>query len=432
MYFKTYLSRLKKSKFIKNFSFIYLSSLIGSTFGFLTNLLIIKFSGLDIYGKLVTLQVVTNLITKLASSRTNELTVRFIRISLEKKEYSKAKFFLVLGFITDIFTILFFWVLLKFLASTFAILFFKSSNFSSYILFQGTIESLLILRGTLLGFLTALHNFKFLAYISIFENILKLGLVIFSLLFFKNLLLKTLLVILFITTALTNIYLFIYFYISYKKTAITKVNISFYTKDMKEYLNFFIRNFIALILKAVNSRIEYLMFSYFLNTTLVGTYDFLRKLFLPYTFILQSVVRISYPRFVSMYVNKLSIKSFIFKITKYLILLYLVYITVLYLLLYKVIELLEIKVVFNYTVLLPFIILLIFLETITWWTRNFSNTINPIYSIIGNILLFVSFIFLLIVLNFLPKTETSLMLGINIIYFVVTIYWFYILKKLNI
>jgi O-antigen/teichoic acid export membrane protein len=249
----------------------------------------------------------------------------------------------------------------------------------SFVLFFGFI------RGTIFGYFQSKEMFSFINRVTLFESVVKVIALLSIIFIFHK---KTLDYIIF-TLIVASLLSFIYALILFLKHYLKEFNTvkSSYNKDIfNEYWIFNIKTFTSSSLKAGNNNIDNLLIAYFLTSQSVGFYQIIKKILSPIDIIIVPFSTLVYTKLVR-YFEKKEIGMFkilIFKITRYIFLFSILYILFIYFYIDDIFNIINVKTLPELNILFFLLSFFMIIKSMHWWTRVFSNVVNPNYSLYMN------------------------------------------------
>jgi len=410
--------KLWNSKFKKDLLISYLSEAIVIIVGFLQLLLINKYFGVNIYGQLAIIKSSVGLFSSLLTAKTSESVTRFFKKEELNKNYDRANFVLLVGFIIDFITASLL-LLLIYLSSDFISITFLKNKYLSYdIIVYSFVIFITFLKQTFIGFFQSKEMFLNIYIVDVIESVIR----ILFLLYFIFLLKKNDLLCVIYSFLAGSIFSFFFlicaFVKYYRKFFLNKIH--FDKILLKEYLNFNIKTFISSTLKVGARNVDNLILSYYVNSETVGVFETLKKLFSPLSFILSPFSFITLSKFV-LYYEKQNFKLLYYYIKKVTLGLIVVSLIIL-MFLFSILKLFLYyqNIICNDDIIVAFIILGIYymLPIFIWWARNFIIMYNPSFTIYSNLFLTINSIWIpvfLYKLNYFSGLIT-ICLGILIAY----------------
>lgn len=411
----------KVSKFKKDIFFSYLTQGIVMIFGFVNIFLITNYTGIDKYGQYAILVSSVGFMSLLLTARSGEAIVRFYKSSKIKNNYIDAKTYIFYGFIIDIITSILLYSLVVIFSDFIASSLLKDQTLTSIVVLFGVINIFVFLKGTIEGYLQANEMFYFFNGMKIFQILLLSISLFISFIFFGKELINIVYSYIFVYSLsfiITLTIFLIYFHKEFKKIKI-KINKSTFL----EYIKFNSITFSSSAMKAGNQNFDSLILSYFTNPALVGIYTILKKFFMPINVAVKPFQTIMYPKLTQLWHEK-NYKIFhesIIKTTKLLLFVAFMYFIILIIFSDYLISFFNLDYANIYTVLYSFIIYFALVPLI-WWSRNFSNIINPMFSLISTSLNTILQLTLCTLLTYLYGIE-GLIIGLISIKIIIVIYW---------
>lgn len=380
------IKKILNSRFKKDLSFSYITQLLTISFGFIQLFLINRYFGIDIYGQIAIIVASAGIFSSLLTARSSEAITRFFRREELNKNFSNAKFILYIGFIVDFITgcllVIGIYFLSEFISSTFL----KSDSFSEEVVLYSFITFIIFLRGTINGYLQAQEMFIEMNKITISELLLKIFLLLFFIFVLDMKSLKDAILIFLIASIGSYFYAFVVFIKSYS-LKYKEVFFKYNKTILKEYWSFNLKTFFSSTLKAGNQNVDNLILAYFFNAQIVGIYQIIKKILSPVSMISKPFTTLVYTKLINYYENnqKSKFKNIILKISFYIILTSVLYVTLAIVFIDDIFYLLNIEFLSEYLISLVIISCITIIGAQMWWTRIFSNTVNPNYSIYVNL-----------------------------------------------
>jgi O-antigen/teichoic acid export membrane protein len=380
------IKKLLNSKFRKDLSFSYIAQAITVSFGFIQLFLINRYFGVETYGQLAIIMSTAGIFSALLTARSSEAITRFFTREMLNNNLQNAKFILFVGFCIDIITaflmIGFTYLLSEFVAQTFM----KDIEFSSEVFLYSFVIFLGFLRGTIFGYFQSKEMFFLINTITIFESFVKIIALFLIIFVFSNSTLEYVIWTLIVASFLSFFYALIVFLKHYIQEFGT-THLFFNKVILKEYWSFNIKTFASSSLKAGNSNIDNLLIAYFLNAQTVGLYQIVKKILSPIGMVVGPFSMLVYPKLVHFFEKKEvdKFKNLIFKISSYIFFFAIFYILIGYVFIEEIFALMNIKITSELYALYRLLSVLVLVTSMLWWTRVFSNVVNPNYSLYMNI-----------------------------------------------
>lgn len=417
------------SKFQIDLLFSYFTQGIVILFGFIQVFLINHYIGVYIYGQLMIISSSAGLFSLLLTPRTSEAITRFFTREILKNNFENAKFILIIGFFMDLvvalLTVLLIYMFSNFIAQTFM----KDASSSKEVFLYSFIVFFTFLRGTIFGYFQSKKMFFTINTITIFESFNKMIMLIMIVFLFQQSSLYFLILSIVASSLFSFVYALILFIKKYKLEF--KNTILIFNQDiLKEYYKFNIKTFLSSSLKAGNLNIDNLVLGYFLNAQSVGVYQTIKKILSPIGIMVAPISMLVYPKIIELYeLNKKNkLNSLILNISFCILLFSTIYVFAIGFLLDFIFHIMNIEYAkLNYCIYILLSILML-VTSMSWWTRIFSNVVNPNYSLCINIFAMcfqLSFTVYLTYLNEIYGLITSMIIMHIIIY----IYYFIKLQK---
>ena len=288
-----------------------------------------------------------------------------------------------------------------------------------------------ILRNNITGYWIYKEQFNKLYWIQILELLLTLLFISIALFSDEKFSLKSIVIIESANSFLFMIIAYTIFIFDYKRERKSFSNDS--PRESLKISTFVVYNsklFISQALKAGNKKIDILLLGYFLTPMEVGIYDKIKKPFVVINSLVNPLRQLNYPYLLNLinedktkevlnFLKKSSYRLSIF-ISPYLVLL----------IVFKknIFELLNLIPSPSINILFFTLLITSFYQTLFWWVRIFSNSINPILSVKANLIsttILVSFSSIL--LRYYEFDGLSITLCVNCILLV--LFWWINLKK---
>jgi O-antigen/teichoic acid export membrane protein len=393
------IKKLLNSKFKKDLSFNYFTQGISIGFGFLQLFLINRYFGVEVFGQLAIIMSTSGILSALLTARSSEAITRFFTREILNSNLENAKFILSIGFIIDLITALLLVVLVYIFSDFIAQTFIKNLKFNNEVFLYSFVVFFGFLRGTLFGYFQSKEMFFHINSIAVFESFLKIIFFLFVIFVLQETTLHEIILTLIVSSIITFICAFSLFLKEYK-VQFQNIQYIYNRKVLKEYWGFNLKTFTSSSLKVSATNIDNLILGYYVNTEVVGTYQTIKKLLSPISFLIAPFSTLTLTKIVKYYENRefelmhTMIKNTTFKLVALSVLIVLLLSSILkYFLIIQGI---------NYTtdILLSFLLLSVFylLPTFIWWGRNFIIIHNPSIPIYSNLLLSINSIWIPIAL----------------------------------
>lgn len=421
------LNKLINSKFKKDILFSYFTQGILLTFGFLNIYLITSYAGIDKYGKYAILVSSVGFMSLLLTARSGEAIVKFYNREKIENNLKKAKVFISYGFIIDMITAGLLFLLTYLLSEFIAQHFLKQPDMAQIVVFFSIINVLYFLRGTMEGYLQANELFYFFNGLKIVEVV---SLSIILIINFNYVgtglidIVNSYVLVGVITFVATAIIFSIHYFKEFLNTSA-----SFSKAAFKEYIKFNAITFSSSALKAGNQNFDNLILSYFTNPGLVGVYTIIKRFFQPITVAEKPFQTIMYPKLTQLYYEK-NLKLFnvkVLKITKLLVTIAISYSILVLIFSDFLAELFSLKYT-NTFIIIVFIMFYYIQFPLIWWSRNFSNIINPMISLYSTSLNTLLQLLLCSIFTYLYGLE-GLVVSLILVKLIIVVYWIYQYKK---
>lgn len=369
------------SKFKKDVLFSYFTQGIALSTSFVNFFLITQFAGLEVYGQYAVLAASLGFISAIVMVRSGESVVKFYKTEVIKGDLSKAKAYLLYGFLFDLVTAVFLLLLVYVTTGVIAEYLLKSKELESSVLIFSLINISVLLRGTCLGYFQSKERFNLINGLKVFESVLISVALFVALSQFGSSLHNVInAYIVASTSSLLLFYLYYFVYASRESTTRAQIDKSSFQK----YFRFNFVTFFSSGLKAGNKSYDGIVLAYFTSPVVVGVYSILKKFFMPAEMLVQPFRNILYPKVVKFWEldEKQKLRILIRTISVRLVFVVMAYGGVLYLCSGLIFNLFNIEGQIDGYIILLFSVTYT-LMTSMWWTRIFSNTVNPVYSLVA-------------------------------------------------
>ena len=376
----------KKFRLKEHLLFSYFSQIVNISLGFLQVFLISRYFGVEVYGQLMIIIASAGVFSVLLTARSSEAITRFFTREILNNNLENAKFIIIIGFIIDFITAILLVVFIYGVSNLIAIHLIKNQMLEFEVFIYSLVIFFTFLSGTMLGYLQSNNMFIQINIISIIEMTLKNVILLFAIFILKEESLKSIIIVLICASLFSYFYTIFIFSKNYiKQFKNIKYKVNFFI--LKEYWNFNLKTFISSSLKAGNNNMDTLLIAYFINANIVGIYQIIKKILSPSTFLVKPFSMLLYPKLIKYFESKdiKNLKILILKISMMLFLIIVVYIFCIYLGIEIIFNIMKIEFVayYNYLfILLSFVTVLVSMQ---WWSRIFSNTVNPNYSLYSNL-----------------------------------------------
>ena len=420
---KKILIKLLNSKFKKDLIFSYFTQGVTIGFGFLQLFLINRYFGVETYGQLAIIMSTAGIFSALLTARSSEAITRFFTREMLNNNFQNAKFILFVGFCIDVITALFMigltYLLSEFVAETFM----KNIKFSSEVFLYSFVIFFGFLRGTIFGYFQSKEMFFLINTITIFESFIKIVALILIVFVFSNSTLEDVIWTLIVASFLSFLYALIVF-LKYYIQEFWTTHLFFNKVILKEYWSFNIKTFTSSSLKAGNNNIDNLLIAYFLNAQLVGFYQIIKKILSPIAIVVGPFSMLVYPKLVHFFEKKEAdkFKNLIFKISSYIFLFSIFYILLGYVFIEEIFALMNIELSSELYVLYGLLSVLILVTSMLWWTRVFSNVVDPNYSLYMNIFATIFQLTITVLATYLFSVN-GLIVSMIVMNSIIGIYW---------
>lgn len=358
---------------------IYVSSLISLLVTLVTSIVTSWFGSVLIFGQLTALLAISSFINSALGVRTNEATVHFYRLGRIHNKDLSSSYALSNGLIIDILVAALFAVVFVSLSPLMIKVFSLELVHGSAISIFTLYAVLNILSSTPMGAMYAKKSFKSFALVVISSEILFLITLLIYVFKIDEFRLEGLLII-YAVIALIKFTLLIYF-----SSIIKELPKKIFSDDKEflyEYMKYALKNFSSTFFKSLNSKIDEIFLVYFAGAESLGVYGLMKKGISPVYFISQPLSASAQAEILDLYQSKpKSIKNRLAQINKsiYTVSVILIPIFIFVSLLY--LYFLDVEVDFNVILTSCFIGLSALVINGLWWTRSFTNAVDPIYSL---------------------------------------------------
>ena len=411
-----------------NLSISYIANIFTVISALVSILLITKYAGVEIYGILSIIMATSGILINVFSLRTSEAIVRFIRSeeAIERKVY--VKLIVYIGIISDlllgVIIVGVFYSISDFIAEYFI----KDISYSDEVFIYSILSFLMFLGGTPAGYLKTKEMFVFINKMIILESILKTILLLGLFFILNSTSLFNIILVNIISLFITIIIKYIVFYKEYFNEYGQEI-FTFNKILFREYFNFVLKTFTSSLLKAGNHKVDTLILAFVIDVKTVGVYEIVKKIVvIPINFISMPLSMLYYPKLVSAFKlkNIQDIRTIIFKTTFIIVSVCLFILFIEYIVLSQVLGYLNI--VFSEQYYMWLLLLFMFYVPVEWWSRIFSNSTNPVYSIYSNL---TSMIYSLTVLVFFAYYFgiIGFLWALLVIKILIFIMWAYFLRK---
>jgi O-antigen/teichoic acid export membrane protein len=380
------IKKILDSKFKKDLSISYVSQGITILSSFIQLFLINKYFNVETYGQLTIIIATVGIFSALLTARSSEAITRFFTREMLNNNLENAKFIIFIGFFIDIMTAFLMLLLIYAISEFIAITFIKDVKFSSEVFLYSFIIFFTFLRGTLFGYFQSKEMFNTINIVNILDALLKISILYLVILFIPNSSLYDIILTLLISYIISYSYAFIMFYKNYQ-VSFKNIVYSYNKNILKEYWNFNIKTFLSSSLKAGNQNIDTILIGYFFNTHTVGIYQTIKKILSPIHIAITPFSMLIYTKLIKFFEEKefKRFKNLIFKISSYIFIFAIFYTLIGYLLFEDILLLMNIQILDNMYNLYLLLSILTIITSVLWWTRIFSNVVNPNYSLYMNI-----------------------------------------------
>lgn len=360
---------------------IYLSNLFSLLSALTASICISSFGSVLVFGQLTGLLAISSFINSMFGVRTNEATVHFVRSANHHTEEYLPSLPVLYGFIIDVSIALLFALvfvsLSPLIASMLSIEHVGDFDLGGFALYA----CLNILCGTPMGLLYAEKKFALFAKIICASEVLFLALLLFYFYFSNEINLIDIILIYTVTCAVKLIFLILFS--SFINHLIAKIFLS--KQFFKIYFLYALKNFSSTFLKSFNGRIDEILLAALAGAESLGVYGLIKKGISPIYFIAQPLSASVQAEFLDLY--KLEPTRVKYRVREVNRLIYLLTLLAMPLFLFAVLyylSFLGVNIVSEVVFVSIFIGLTAVLINGLWWSRSFSNAVNPIYSVKAN------------------------------------------------
>lgn len=287
------------------------------------------------------------------------------------------------------------------------------------------------LRNNITGYWIYKKQFNKLYWIQIIELLLTLLLISMALISEEKFSLKSIIIIESANSFLFMIIAYIIFIFDYKRERKSFSNDS--PRESLKISTFVIYNsklFISQALKAGNKKIDVLLLGYFLTPMEVGIYDKIKKPFVVINSLVNPLRQLNYPYLLNL-INEdktKEVRDFLKKSSYRLSVFISPYLVLLIVFKKNIFELLNVIPSPSINILFFTLLITSFYQTLFWWVRIFSNSINPILSVKANLISTIILVsFSSILLRYYEFDGLSIALYVNFIS--LALFWWINLKK---
>jgi O-antigen/teichoic acid export membrane protein len=363
----------------------YLAISCSMALGFILMYAITKYGSLEVFGQFSILKSTAGLLSGILTFRTGEAVTKYYQTYYVSGEFEKSKLSIIIGLCIDL-LISALLIIIFYVISTVGYTYFnfQSEIMNVFFLF-GFTSIFSILRGSSIGYFQAKNYILYINIFSILESLLIISLIGLIIIHFGTLDLRDVVLIHICVYGLITIFYYLTLLFYYKrefcnfKCVIDKSLI-------KEYARFSITVFTSSLLKAVNRNSDNVILGIFLSTTDVGLYNSIKKVFSSIEIIAHPWTMLTYGKLVALYTRAeiTQFKLIIESKTRFILLLSL---------LLGLLLLLNIKEIFSYMgvtteynlMMLSIVMMVSFLiNSMVWWSRVFSNVVDPMISVKAN------------------------------------------------
>lgn len=391
-----------KNKFRKDIVYSNIAQIIVVVFGFIQIIIINRFFGLEIYGQLAVIMASAGFFTNLVTARTSEATTKFYKSEGISNNKKNQKFVLLLGLFIDSVLGLFLLIIISISSNLIATIFLKNEKLFFEVRLYSFIPFMMFIKGSFLGYFQGKEKFNLINIIKILDAGSK---IIFIAVFYLNnkMSLRDLIISLLVSSIFTFLLLLL-LYLKYYINEFKNIQLIYNISLFKEYYKFNIRTFFSTTLKSVGTNTDNLILSYFINVDIVGIYQIIKKIISPLQMLIQPIITVTYPKFIDYHerVNKDKFKNTITKINRYISIISIIYLILANLLFIFILAIMDIDYESYYQIFLFMYSIYNFGMILLWWSRNFSNTINPNLSIrMNSLVIFLQLVFGVILTYFI-------------------------------
>jgi len=416
-----FLSYFFKSKLSKDLSLSYIAQAAVVMSGFFQVFLLTKHLGLEVYGQFAIIVSSGGLISSFMTARSSEAITRFFKREEMNENYRKAKSVLFYGMAIDLASAFLLILVFYFLSFLVAEHLLKSMALQAeFFLYSGVIF-FLFLRGGFWGFFHSREMFGYTNVLIIVDSSVKAIVLFVLVLNYPGVGLHEVLVALVAASVVTFLFSLSLFVREYNEMY-KYISIEFDPLIFRAYFKFNFQTFISGSLKSGNANLDTLILSYFTNTSMVAIYSVLKKISSPIMVMVTPLSMLFYPKFISYYDSgkKHLLYSAIYTVTFKVFIISIMYLSVSYYFLYDVLDLMNIDYSIEYSNYYLFVCFILLIKCITWWSRIFSNVIDPKISLYLNLFV-VSFILTFVTYLSYQYHLYGLLIGFSLMQIVVLI-----------
>lgn len=391
--------------------------------GFLFMFVVTRYGSVTTYGALMLLVSASSVMGNLLSFRTNEALIAFYKPAETVGDLGCCKFAIVAGVVVDIVVGAILLGVVALIKDSIATALLKDSNAGGVVSLYGWVVFATMLKSSPFALLQAKERMKWVNALTLFENLLKLTIVLALVMLRDELTLSDVV----IATLCSN---FVALVVAYTPllfemaVPLRGIEISRNADLLGEYGRFCVNTFSSSALKAGNQNIDNVVLGYVAGPQLAGVYATFRQFLSPLAFLSGPLEAVAYPRFVKAVSQgnrdemRRGIADVNNKLTKALLFALVIIAPVS--LLYSFYNKLPLE-ISSYVAFFLMMATALFRSQL-WWARPFSNSVNPTLSLKANLLatLFLVMALYPLIVFFGLIGLTVAMLGLSIL---LSIYW---------
>lgn len=363
----------------------YLSIGCSMALGFILMYTIIKYGSLEVFGQFSILKSTAGLLSGILTFRTGEAVTKYYQKYHVSGEFEKSKLSITIGFFIDL-LISALLIIIFYIISTvgYSYFNFQSEIMNVFFLF-GFTSILSILRGTSIGYFQAKNYILYINIFSILQSFLIISLIFIIIVHSGTLDLRDVVVIhVGVYGLITTIYnlTLLFFY----KREFCNFKFVIDKNLIKEYARFSITVFTSSLLKAFNRNSDNVILGIFLSTADVGLYNSLKKVFSSIEIIAHPWTMLTYGKLVALYTRTeiAQFKLVIESKTKFILLLSLLLGLLLLINIKGIFSYMEVTTEHNLMLLSTILMISFLINSVVWWSRVFSNVVDPMISVKTN------------------------------------------------
>ena len=405
-------------KFKTDALFTYACQIGSVAFGFIYMFLITRYAGVDAFGAIAVLTAFSSVLGNLLSMRTNEAVTYFYKRCEAVGSESQCLFVLKTGMLLDFLAGAAIYFSFYLMAGIIANYFIEDVASVSQVQLFSFGLFLIFVRGTPLGYLQAMERFKYVMFVTFLESLLKVA-IIGGMVFlwgkdlsFENIIYAILSASLFVSCVL-------YFsLITAMLGGFKGIIKNFDSSMLREFFSFSLKVFSSSALKSGNKNIDTLVLGFVASSSEVGLYSLIRQFLTPILFVSSPFSGQVYPKFVQAKEENRwqDISDTIEKINSKLTPIYLSMLVVIGPVAVGYLQWTGVDLDVMHYISIFVMAFTVYLSGKLWWSRPFSNAVDPYISLKANLyatLFSVITLYPLTVLLGMPGTALS-MLGMMV------------------